>query len=127
MSTEQEKATETAASLDTIKSEPSGDEIDSEYCYRSHKTSDPIPIGYCILRCEKKSCFINYCFCRSSHTVSGHEAMHLAKRLNEELAQQQAASRSFGNRAVSPEPEHRSRSYECKSPQCKAKGIKSCY
>lgn len=49
--------------------------------------------------------------------------MHLAKRLNEELAQQQAVGRSFGNRAVSPEPEQRSRSYECKSPQCKSKGI----
>lgn len=55
--------------------------------------------------------------------------MHLAKRLNEELAQQQAqqaASRSFGNRAVSPEPEQRSRSYECRSPQCKGKGTKFC-
>lgn len=60
---------------------------------------------------------------RSSHTVCGHEAMHLAKRLNEELAQQQAASRSFGNRAISPEPEARSRSYDCRSPQCKGKGI----
>lgn len=49
--------------------------------------------------------------------------MHLAKRLNEELAQQQAAGRGFGNRAVSPEPEQRARSYECKSPQCKSKGI----
>lgn len=61
---------------------------------------------------------------RSSHTVSGHEAEHLAKCLNEELAQQQAAaSRSFGNRAVSPDPEPRSRSYECRSPQAKGKGM----
>ncbi|XP_068895577.1 inositol hexakisphosphate and diphosphoinositol-pentakisphosphate kinase 2 isoform X12 [Tenebrio molitor] len=67
-------------------------------CYRQYvKTSDPIPIG-------------------SSHTVSGHEAMHLAKRLNEELAQQN--SRSYGlNRAISPEPEARSKSYDHKSPQ----------
>ncbi|XP_044265297.1 inositol hexakisphosphate and diphosphoinositol-pentakisphosphate kinase 2 isoform X14 [Tribolium madens] len=66
--------------------------------YRQYvKSSDPIPIG-------------------SSHTVSGHEAMHLAQRLNEELAQQ--SSRSYGiNRAISPEPEARSRSYDHKSPQ----------
>ncbi|CAH1111385.1 unnamed protein product [Psylliodes chrysocephalus] len=66
------------------------------------KSSDPIPIG-------------------SSHTVSGHEAMHLAKRLNEELANQAAnqGSRSYGlNRATSPELEQqRSRSYDHKSPQ----------
>lgn len=56
--------------------------------------------------------------------MSGHEAQHLAKCLTEELAQQQAAaSRSFGNRANSPEPEQRSRSYECRSPQAKGKGI----
>jgi hypothetical protein len=42
--------------------------------------------------------------------------MHLAKRLNEELAQQN--SRSYGlNRAISPEPEARSKSYDHKSPQ----------
>ncbi|CAH0551018.1 unnamed protein product [Brassicogethes aeneus] len=64
------------------------------------KTSDPIPIG-------------------SSHTVCGHEAMHLAKCLNEELANQAAQSgRSYLNhRAVSPEPEPRARSYDHKSPQ----------
>jgi hypothetical protein len=46
--------------------------------------------------------------------------MHLAKRLNEELAQQN--SRSYGlNRAISPEPEARSKSYDHKSPQ-KGKG-----
>ncbi|KAJ8925606.1 hypothetical protein NQ315_009446 [Exocentrus adspersus] len=70
--------------------------------YRAYlKSSDPIPIG-------------------SSHTVCGHEAMHLAKRLNEELASQasQQSCRSFGlNRSASPEPEPRSRSYDHKSPQ----------
>lgn len=63
-------------------------------------------------------------FYRSSHTVCGHEAMHLAKRLNEELANQAAQhnSRSYGlNRSASPEPEQRSRSYDHKSPQ-KSKG-----
>lgn len=50
--------------------------------------------------------------------MSGHEAMHLAKRLNEELAQQN--SRSL-QRAISPEPEPRSKSYDHKSPQ-KGKG-----
>lgn len=66
--------------------------------------------------------FLNFFYFsyRSSHTVSGHEAMHLAKRLNEELAQQN--SRNYGmNRAISPEPETRSKSYENKSPQ-KGKG-----
>lgn len=50
--------------------------------------------------------------------------MHLAKRLTEELANQaQHNSRSYGlNRSASPEPEqHRSRSYDHKSPQ-KSKG-----
>lgn len=49
--------------------------------------------------------------------------MHLAKRLNEELANQAAHnSRSYGlNRSASPEPEQRSRSYDHKSPQ-KSKG-----
>lgn len=63
-------------------------------------------------------------FFRSSHTVSGHEAMHLAKRLNEELANQAAQQgvRNFRiNRSTSPEPEPRSRSYDHKSPQ-KSKG-----
>ncbi|XP_076259063.1 inositol hexakisphosphate and diphosphoinositol-pentakisphosphate kinase isoform X5 [Rhynchophorus ferrugineus] len=64
------------------------------------KTSAPIPIG-------------------SAHTVCGHEAMHLAKCLTEELANQgtQRGSRSYGNRVISPEPEPRSRSYDHKSPQ----------
>lgn len=50
--------------------------------------------------------------------------MHLAKRLNEELANQASHnSRSYGlNRSASPEPEQqRSRSYDHKSPQ-KSKG-----
>lgn len=51
------------------------------------------------------------------HTVSGHEAMDLAKRLNEELAAQQAqASGSLGAqsdaRATSPNSEPRARSLE---------------
>ncbi|CAG9813472.1 unnamed protein product [Phaedon cochleariae] len=72
-----------------------------ELPYRNHTKSDPIPIG-------------------SSHTVSGHEASHLAKRLNEELANQAAQqnNKSYGsNRSTSPEPEQRSRSYDHKSPQ----------
>lgn len=63
-------------------------------------------------------------FHRSSHTVCGHEAMHLAKRLNEELANQAAQHNgSYGlNRSASPELEQqRSRSYDHKSPQ-KSKG-----
>lgn len=45
MSTEQEKTTE-AVSLESNKSEQSSDEVDSDYYYRVHKASDPIPIGY---------------------------------------------------------------------------------
>lgn len=49
--------------------------------------------------------------------------MHLAKRLNEELAQQNQGGRSFGNgRAVSPDTEPRSKSYDNKSAQTKGKG-----
>lgn len=44
MSTEQEKTTE-AVSLESNKSEQSSDEVDSDYYYRVHKASDPIPIG----------------------------------------------------------------------------------
>ncbi|KAL3286290.1 hypothetical protein HHI36_000799 [Cryptolaemus montrouzieri] len=65
------------------------------------KSSDPIPIG-------------------NSHTVCGHEAAHLARRLNEELAQQakQKSGKSYGaNRALSPDPEPRSKSYDHKSPK----------
>uniref|UniRef100_A0A6P7F9R5 Inositol hexakisphosphate and diphosphoinositol-pentakisphosphate kinase n=1 Tax=Diabrotica virgifera virgifera TaxID=50390 RepID=A0A6P7F9R5_DIAVI len=73
-----------------------------EIYYRGNvKSSNPIPIG-------------------NSHTVCGHEAMHLAKCLNEELANQaaQQGSRSYGlNRATSPElDQQRSRSYDHKSP-----------
>ena len=70
------------------------------------KSSDPIPIG------------------QFHHTVSGHEAMDLAKRLNEELAAQQenAAGGSLGsNRAKSPETEPRSRSFEQKEHKSKGK------
>ncbi|KAK9729107.1 Diphosphoinositol pentakisphosphate kinase 2 N-terminal domain [Popillia japonica] len=64
--------------------------------YFRYKASDPIPIG-------------------NSHTVCGHEAMHLAQRLNEELAQQSQSGRTYGScRAVSPDSEPRSRSYENK-------------
>ncbi|KAL1512848.1 hypothetical protein ABEB36_002365 [Hypothenemus hampei] len=68
------------------------------------KPSAPIPIG-------------------NSHTVCGHEALHLAKCLTEELANQatQGNGRPFGNRAVSPEPDSRSRSYDHKSPSQKGK------
>ncbi|XP_043659992.1 inositol hexakisphosphate and diphosphoinositol-pentakisphosphate kinase isoform X17 [Drosophila teissieri] len=61
--------------------------------------SKPIPIG-------------------AHHTVSGHEAMDLAKRLNEELASQQQQQNqqlrpiSPDMRAVSPDCEPRSRSFE---------------
>lgn len=55
------------------------------------KPSDPIPIG-------------------SSHTVSGHEAMDLAKKLSAELANQ---AQSYGfHRATSPDTEPRARSYD---------------
>ncbi|XP_036675900.1 inositol hexakisphosphate and diphosphoinositol-pentakisphosphate kinase isoform X13 [Drosophila suzukii] len=60
--------------------------------------SKPIPIG-------------------AHHTVSGHEAMDLAKRLNEELASQQQQNQQLRPispdiRAVSPDCEPRSRSFE---------------
>ncbi|XP_055847093.1 inositol hexakisphosphate and diphosphoinositol-pentakisphosphate kinase isoform X17 [Episyrphus balteatus] len=60
-----------------------------------HLKSKPIPIG-------------------SHHTVSGHEAQDLAKRLNEELASQQAKQSGSleVNRAISPDGEPRSRSFE---------------
>ncbi|XP_044744721.1 inositol hexakisphosphate and diphosphoinositol-pentakisphosphate kinase 2 isoform X3 [Coccinella septempunctata] len=68
--------------------------------YRT-KTSDPIPIG-------------------NSHTVCGHEAAHLAKKLNEELAQQgkrKNGKNYMANRTLSPDPEPRSKSYDNKSPK----------
>lgn len=79
----------------------------ADYYYR-HPTSEPIPIG-------------------SSHTVCGHEAMHLAKRLNEELAQQSktqgtTGGRTFAARARSPDTEPRSKSYDSKQPAEQQKG-----
>ncbi|XP_020714357.1 inositol hexakisphosphate and diphosphoinositol-pentakisphosphate kinase isoform X3 [Ceratitis capitata] len=61
-----------------------------------HLKSKPIPIG-------------------AHHTVSGHEAAHLAKRLNEELASQQHSLES--QRPISPDTEPRSRSYEQRDPK----------
>ena len=68
------------------------------------KFSKPIPIG-------------------SHHTVSGHEAMDLAKRLSEELAVQakQNSGSLEGNRPITPDNEPRSRSYELRHQ--KSKGI----
>lgn len=60
---------------------------------RPSKISNPIHIGH--------------------HTVSGHEALNLAKRLSEELATQNQSTQT-GNRAISPEVEPISRSYEGK-------------
>ncbi|XP_055711859.1 inositol hexakisphosphate and diphosphoinositol-pentakisphosphate kinase isoform X16 [Phlebotomus papatasi] len=67
------------------------------------KSSEPIPIGSC-------------------HTVSGHEAMDLAKRLSKELAsQQQIQGGSLGaTRSMSPDTEPRSRSYETTQSKPKA-------
>ncbi|XP_053951056.1 inositol hexakisphosphate and diphosphoinositol-pentakisphosphate kinase isoform X12 [Anastrepha ludens] len=65
--------------------------------HNKHLKSKPIPIG-------------------AHHTVSGHEAAHLAKRLNEELASQQQTKQQIGSfesqRPISPDAEPRSRSYE---------------
>ena len=62
---------------------------------RTSKISNPIHIGH--------------------HTVSGHEALNLAKRLSEELAtQNQTQSGNNLTRAISPEVEPISRSYEAK-------------
>ncbi|XP_039442619.1 inositol hexakisphosphate and diphosphoinositol-pentakisphosphate kinase isoform X8 [Culex pipiens pallens] len=55
---------------------------------RKIKSSEPIPIGSC-------------------HTVSGHEAMDLAKRLSEELAAQQQTQRP-----LSPDEPRAARSFE---------------
>lgn len=65
---------------------------------RPSKISNPIHIG-------------------SHHTVSGHEAMNLAKRLSEELAcqsQSHPTSESLNIRAISPDCEPISRSFEGK-------------
>lgn len=43
MSAETEKTPE--VSLESNKLEQSSDDLDSDYYYRTHKTSDPIPIG----------------------------------------------------------------------------------
>lgn len=48
------------------------------------------------------------------HTVSGHEALNLAKRLSEELATQTTTTPTGKPRAVSPEVEPISRSFEGK-------------
>lgn len=69
---------------------------------RPSKLSNPIHIGH--------------------HTVSGHEAMNLAKRLSEELATQSQGSNQSGSestalnqqRAISPDCEPISRSFEGK-------------
>lgn len=60
---------------------------------KSSKISNPIHIGH--------------------HTVSGHEALNLAKRLSEELATQNQSTQT-NPRAISPEVEPISRSYEGK-------------
>lgn len=75
---------------------------------RHSKVSKPIPIGL-------------------HHTVSGHEAMDLAKRLTDELASQQSQSGgSLGSqRPVSPTNEPRARSFEQREQ--KAKGIHFCF
>ncbi|XP_058976950.1 inositol hexakisphosphate and diphosphoinositol-pentakisphosphate kinase-like isoform X3 [Musca domestica] len=75
-------------------------------CEIRHSKSKPIPIG-------------------SHHTVAGHEAMDLAKRLNKELAsQQQQQTKQTGsleaNRPISPDGEPRSRSFEQRSQKSKA-------
>ncbi|XP_058985841.1 inositol hexakisphosphate and diphosphoinositol-pentakisphosphate kinase isoform X8 [Musca domestica] len=74
-------------------------------CEIRHSKSKPIPIG-------------------SHHTVAGHEAMDLAKRLNKELAsQQQQQTKQTGsleaNRPISPDGEPRSRSFEQRSQKSK--------
>ena len=74
---------------------------------RHVKMSKPIPIGM-------------------HHTVSGHEAMDLAKRLTDELASQQAhqGGSLVTGRPMSPEAlEQRARSYEQRGEQ-KSKGNK---
>ncbi|XP_028899764.2 inositol hexakisphosphate and diphosphoinositol-pentakisphosphate kinase isoform X6 [Zeugodacus cucurbitae] len=73
-----------------VRSQSDGYDKDSPP-HTKHQKSKPIPIG-------------------AHHTVSGHEAAHLAKRLNEELASQQHSLES--QRPISPDAEPRSRSYE---------------
>ncbi|XP_017465337.1 PREDICTED: inositol hexakisphosphate and diphosphoinositol-pentakisphosphate kinase isoform X3 [Rhagoletis zephyria] len=84
-----------------IRSQSDGYEKDSPP-RNNHIKSKPIPIG-------------------AHHTVSGHEAAHLAKRLNEELASQQQTVQQIGSlesqRPISPDTEPRSRSYEQRDPK----------
>lgn len=61
---------------------------------RPAKISNPINIGH--------------------HTVSGHEALNLAKRLSEELATHNQTQSGNLTRAISPEVEPISRSYDKK-------------
>ncbi|XP_061396680.1 inositol hexakisphosphate and diphosphoinositol-pentakisphosphate kinase [Musca vetustissima] len=82
-------------------------------CEIRHSKSKPIPIG-------------------SHHTVAGHEAMDLAKRLNKELAsqhQQQQSNKQTGsleaNRPISPDGEPRSRSFEQRSQKSKDNTVTS--
>lgn len=73
---------------------------------RPSKLSNPIHIGH--------------------HTVSGHEAMNLAKRLSEELATQNQVTTPVGSestvinqqRAISPDCDPISRSFEGKKGKC---------
>lgn len=68
---------------------------------RTRHRSKPIPIG-------------------SHHTVCGHEAMDLAKRLTEELASHTKPSGCYeSNRSISPDNEPRSRSYDQRHPHQK--------
>ncbi|XP_075155203.1 inositol hexakisphosphate and diphosphoinositol-pentakisphosphate kinase isoform X12 [Haematobia irritans] len=83
-------------------------------CEIRHSKSKPIPIG-------------------SHHTVAGHEAMDLAKRLNKELASQQQQqhhqTKQSGsletNRPISPDGEPRSRSFEQRSQKSKDNTVQS--
>ncbi|XP_059614978.1 inositol hexakisphosphate and diphosphoinositol-pentakisphosphate kinase isoform X11 [Phlebotomus argentipes] len=101
-----QNADATDSSAKGSKGENSPSEIAPLHQFNSPKikSSEPIPIGSC-------------------HTVSGHEAMDLAKRLSKELAsQQQLQGGSLGaTRSMSPDTEPRSRSYE--TTQSKAKDI----
>ncbi|XP_055384691.1 inositol hexakisphosphate and diphosphoinositol-pentakisphosphate kinase isoform X2 [Condylostylus longicornis] len=67
-------------------------------------TSKPIPIG-------------------THHTVCGHEARDLAKRLSEELAQSKQSGSLESNRNLSPESEPRSRSFDNRHQKIKGREI----
>ncbi|XP_059614976.1 inositol hexakisphosphate and diphosphoinositol-pentakisphosphate kinase isoform X9 [Phlebotomus argentipes] len=100
-----QNADATDSSAKGSKGENSPSEIAPLHQFNSPKikSSEPIPIGSC-------------------HTVSGHEAMDLAKRLSKELAsQQQLQGGSLGaTRSMSPDTEPRSRSYETTQSKAKA-------